>query len=80
MVDRSRRRGCGHRGSGVYWQAPFEVLEVAGIETILVHARQVKQLKGRKTDVADSVWLGCVCQFGLCTPSNGVARSGSCAH
>ena len=35
-----------------------------------MHARQVKQLKGRKTDVADSVWLACVCQFGLCTPSH----------
>ena len=44
-------------GTGVYWQAPFEALEVGGIEAILVHARQVKQLKGRKTDVADSVWL-----------------------
>ena len=57
-------------GTGVYWQAPFEALEVGGIEAILVHARRVKQLKGRKTDVADSVWLACVCQFGLCTPSH----------
>ena len=57
-------------GTGVYWMAPFEALERAGIEAILVHARQVKQLKGRKTDVADSVWLACVCQFGLCTPSH----------
>ena len=31
-------------GTGVYWQAPFEVLEAAGIEAILVHAQQVKQL------------------------------------
>ena len=30
----------------------------------------MKQLKGRKTDVADSVWLACICQFGLCTPSH----------
>ena len=57
-------------GTGVYWQAPFAVLEAAGLKAILVHARQVKQLKGRKTDVADSVWLACVCQFGLCTPSH----------
>ena len=57
-------------GTGVYWVAPFEALERAGIEAILVHAQQVKQLKGRKTDVADSVWLACVCQFGLCTPSH----------
>ena len=57
-------------GTGVYWQAPFAAVEAAGIEAILVHAHQVKQLKGRKTDVADSVWLASVCQFGLCTPSH----------
>lgn len=57
-------------GTGVYWLSPFEALEGEGIEPILVHAHQVKQLKGRKTDVADSVWLACICQFGLCTPSH----------
>ena len=57
-------------GTGVYWVAPFEALERAGIEAIMVRAQQVKQLKGRKTDMADSVWVACVCQFGLCTPSH----------
>ena len=28
-----------------------------------------KQLKGKKTDLKDSLWLACVCQFGLGTPS-----------
>ena len=31
-------------GTGIYWQAPFAAVEAAGIEAILVHARQVKQL------------------------------------
>ena len=57
-------------GTGIYWLAPFEALEAAGIPATLVNARQVKQLKGRKTDVADSVWLARVCQFGLATPSH----------
>ncbi len=57
-------------GTGIYWHAPFAALEAAGLEAILVHAQQVKQLKGRKTDMTDSVWLACVCQFGLCTPSH----------
>ena len=57
-------------GTGIYWLAPFEALEKAGIPATLVNARQVKQLKGRKTDVADSVWLARVCQFGLATPSH----------
>ena len=57
-------------GTGIYWLAPFEALENAGIPATLVNARQVKQLRGRKTDVADSVWLARVCQFGLATPSH----------
>lgn len=55
--------------TGVYWEVVFEALESAGIEPILVHAQHVKQLKGRKTDIADSVWLARICQFGLCRPS-----------
>ena len=57
-------------GTGIYWLAPFEALEAAGIPATLVNARQVKQLKGRKTDVADSVWLARVCQFALATASH----------
>ena len=55
--------------TGIYWEVVFEALESAGIEPILVHAQHVKQLKGRKTDIADSVWLARICQFGLCAPS-----------
>lgn len=55
--------------TGVYWEAVFDALESAGIEPIVVHAQHVKRIKGRKTDVADSVWLARICQFGLCTPS-----------
>ena len=54
----------------MYWLAPFEALKASGIHPILVHAQHVKQLKGRKTDVADSVWLARVCQFALATPSH----------
>ena len=57
-------------GTGVYWQAPFEAVEQAQIKALLINARQIKQLKGRKTDVADSVWLSRVCQFGLGSPSH----------
>ncbi len=56
-------------GTGVYWLAPFRALEEAGIEPQLVHAQHVKQIKGRKTDVQDALWLARVCQFGLARPS-----------
>ena len=55
--------------TGIYWEAPYEALEEAGIEPILVQAQHVKQIKGRKTDVADSIWLARICQFGLGCPS-----------
>ena len=73
MVRWLRERGVEAavmEGTGIYWLAPFEALEAAGIPATLVNARQVKQLKGRKTDVADSVWLARVCQFGLATASH----------
>ena len=36
----------------------------ASSHPLLLHAQHVKQLEGRKTDVADSVRLARVCQFG----------------
>ena len=56
-------------GTGVYWKAPLEALEDAGIQAALHHAQQVKQIRGKKTDVNDSLWLARICQFGLALPS-----------
>ena len=53
--------------TGIYWEVPFDALEDAGLLVELLHAQHVKQ--GRKTDVADSMWLARICQFGLATPS-----------
>ena len=56
-------------GTGVYWETVYTALEKAGLGPLLVHAQHVKQIQGRKTDVADSLWLARICQFGLCRPS-----------
>ena len=56
-------------GTGVYWKAPFEALEEAGIHADLLHAQHVKQIRGKKTDTNDSRWLARICQFGLALPS-----------
>ena len=56
-------------GTGIFWEAPFEALEDAGIRPLLMNAQHVKQIKGRKTDIKDSVWLATICQFGLGSPS-----------
>ena len=55
--------------TGVYWHTPWQALADAGIQAELLNAQQVKQLRGRKTDVEDSRWLARVCQFGLGRPS-----------
>lgn len=55
--------------TGVYWKAPFEALEDAGIRADLHHAEHVRQIRGRKTDSTDSLWLARVCQFDLAAPS-----------
>ncbi len=56
-------------GTGIYWEPPYEALESAGLRISLLHAQQVKQLRGKKTDFKDSQWLARVCQFGIGTPS-----------
>ena len=43
--------------TGVYWIPLYELLEARGIEVVLVNARHVKNVPGRKTDVVDCQWL-----------------------
>ena len=50
--------------TGVYWKAPWAILEDE-FECMLVNARHVKQVPGRKTDVADAAWLCQLAEAGL---------------
>jgi transposase len=43
--------------TSVYWIPLYTMLEDAGIEVCLVNARHLKNVPGRKTDVADAQWL-----------------------
>ena len=51
--------------TGVYWIPLFQILESRGFEVFLVNARQVKNVPGRKTDIADCQWLQQLHTFGL---------------
>src|SRR3954465_3736779 len=51
--------------TGDYWKPFFYLLEDAGFEVLLVNARHVKNLPGRKTDVADATWLAQLGAHGL---------------
>ena len=41
--------------TGIYWEAPLDALEAAGIRPLVLNAQHVKQIRGRKTDFRDSV-------------------------
>ncbi len=51
--------------TGDYWKPFYYLLEDAGFEVLLVNARHVKNLPGRKTDVADATWLAQLGAHGL---------------
>ena len=55
--------------TSVYWIPAFEILESRGFEVILVNAREVKRVPGRKTDINDAQWLQQLHQYGLLAAS-----------
>lgn len=50
--------------TGIYWRCVHNILE-ADFEVILVNARHVKNVPGRKTDIGDSRWLAGLLRHGL---------------
>ncbi len=51
--------------TGVYWISPYEMLDEAGFETLLVNARFFKSVPGRKSDVQDCQWIQQLHSYGL---------------
>src|SRR6266542_3764598 len=51
--------------TGVYWIPLVQKLEAAQIEVILVNARHLKYVPGRKSDVKDCQWLQQLHSYGL---------------
>lgn len=51
--------------TGVYWIPIFELLEERGFVVIVVNARQIKHLPGRKSDVQDCQWIQRLHSYGL---------------
>jgi transposase len=51
--------------TGVYWIPVFELLEQHGFKVLLVNARHVKNVSGRKSDVLDCQWLQQLHTYGL---------------
>src|SRR5450759_5574452 len=54
--------------TGVYWRPVFYLLEDA-VECWVVNAAHMRNLPGRKTDVADAAWIAQLLEHGLIRPS-----------
>jgi len=55
--------------TGVYWVPVVEILEDHGLEVLLVNARHVKCVPGRKSDVQDCQWIQRLHSYGLLSGS-----------
>lgn len=67
MLDWLVSEGCQQvaiESTGVYWKPVFNILEGV-LEVVLVNARHVKAVPGRKTDVRDCEWLADLLRHGL---------------
>lgn len=51
--------------TGIYWKSPYAALETVDIRALVVNARHVKNVPGRKTDVGDAHWLATLARAGL---------------
>jgi transposase len=51
--------------TGVYWIPLYELLEERGFEVVLVNARHVRNVPGRKSDVLDCQWIQQLHSYGL---------------
>jgi transposase len=50
-------RSVAMEATGVYWIPVYEMLEARGFEVLLVNARHLKNVPGRKSDVSDCEWI-----------------------
>ena len=51
--------------TGAYWKPVYNVLELLGLEVIIVNAQHMKAVPGRKTDTKDAVWIADLLKHGL---------------
>ena len=67
---------CSHvamESTGEYWKPVYNILE-GGFEILLVNARHIKNVPGRKTDVRDAEWIAELLRLGLLRSSFVPAR------
>ncbi len=72
LADWLAKGGCqmvAMESTASYWKPLYNILESSGLEAMVVNARHMKNVPGRKTDVKDSEWIADLLQHGLLQPS-----------
>jgi transposase len=72
MISHLREHGVttiAMESTGSYWQTLFNALQQAGFDVLLVGGNQTKNVKGRKTDVIDCIWIQKLHSLGLLSGS-----------
>ena len=72
MADWLKTNGCqmvAMESTASYWKPLYNILESSDLVTMVVNARHMKAVPGRKTDVKDAEWIADLLQHGLLTAS-----------
>ena len=87
LCDWLTSKGCTHvamESTGVYWKPIYNLLGASEMALLVVNARDIKAVPGRKTDVRDAEWIGDLLRHGLLRGSfcpvpraPGIARTGA---
>src|SRR3954462_14132753 len=73
------RTHAGMEAPGVYWKPVWHVLSDGDLTLVLANAAHVRNVPGRKTDVADAAWLAELLAHGLVRASFPTCRPRPCA-
>lgn len=68
LADWLKDGGCemvAMESTASYWKPLYNILESSNLNAIVVNARHMKAVPGRKTDVKDAEWIADLLQHGL---------------
>jgi transposase len=60
MVNWLKEKKCTHvamESTASYWKPVYNLLEMEDIQILVVNAKHIKNVPGRKTDVKDAEWI-----------------------
>lgn len=68
LGDWLKTKGCTHvamESTASFWKPIYNLLELEDIKVLVVNAKHIKNVPGRKTDVKDAEWIAGLLQHGL---------------